>query len=183
MSTKRKSQLQDVLGGRSADEVAAARAEDVRVTAILRRARTRPMKSDANLDSARRSAEFMTKMRLGSERALERRIQRRELVTKDDLVAMLSGRRRWVNDALKAGRLFSLTAPFGYEYFPAFYADDRYELRALGRVAKVLKGLPSESKYFFFTTISNRLGMTPLEALAQGRTREVVTCAIGFAES
>lgn len=175
--------LQVGLGSPSADEVAAARAEDVKVAAILRRARTGPMESDDNPDLARRSAEFMTKMRLGSERALARRIQSKELVSKDQLIAMMGGRRRWVNEALKAGRLFSLTAPSGHEYFPAFYADDNYELRALGRVAKALKGLPSESKHFFFTTISNRLGMTPLEALALGRTKEVVTCAVGFAES
>lgn len=183
MSAERKSKLLGMLNGLPADEVAAARAEAVKVAAILRRARTRLMESDANPDSARRSAEFMAKMRLGSERALARRIESKELVSKDELIAMLGGRRRWVNEALKAGRLFSLTPPSGLEYFPAFYAEDSYELRALGRVAKVLKGLPSESRYFFFTTISNRLGITPLEALGQGRTMEVVTCAVGFAES
>lgn len=183
MSTKRKSKLEDGLDGPSADELAAAAAEDVKVAAILRRTRTAPKKSDANPDSARRSAEFMAKMRLGSEQALARRIERNELVSKDEFIAMLGGRRRWVNEALKAGRLFSLTAPSGLEYFPAFYADDSYELRALGRVAKVLKGLPSESRYFFFTRISCRLGMTALEALALGMTSEVVVCAVGFAES
>jgi hypothetical protein len=183
MSTKRKTQLLGVLDGPSADELAAARAEDVKVAGILRRARTRPVESDANPDVARRSAEFMTNMRLGSERALARRIQSRELVTKGDLVAMLSGRRRWVNAALRAGRLFSLTGPSGIEYFPAFVADDSYELKALGRVTKALQGIPGASKYFFFTTISNRLGMTPLEALAHGRTADVVVCAVGFAES
>lgn len=125
----------------------------------------------------------MTEMRLGSERALVRRIQSKELVSKEDLVAMLGGRRRWVNDALRAGRLFSLTGPSGLEYLPAFYADDSYELRALGQVTKALEGLPSESKYFFFTRISSRLGMTALEALALGKTAEVVVCAVGFAKS
>lgn len=69
------------------------------------------MESESNPDSARRSAEFMTKMRLGSERALARRIESKELVSKDELIAMLGGRRRWVNEALKAGRPFSLTPP------------------------------------------------------------------------
>lgn len=183
MSTKRKSELEDGLDGPSADELAAAAAEDVKVAAILRRTRTAPMESDANPNSARRSAEFMAKMRLGSERALARRIQSRELVSKDEFIVMLGGRRRWVNDALKDGRLFYLTAPSGLEYFPAVFADARYERRALGRVAKALDGLPSESKYFFLTSISNRLGMTALEALAQGRTAEVVVCAVGFAKS
>lgn len=183
MSTKRKTKLLSVLDGLPADEVAAARVEDVKVAAILRRARTAPMESDASPDVARQSADFMTKMRLGSERALARRIQSRELITKGDLVVMLSGRRRWVNAALRAGRLFSLTGPSGIEYFPAFVADDSYELKAFGRVTKALQGIPGASKYFFFTTISGRLGMTPLEALALGRTTEVVVCALGFAKS
>lgn len=182
MSAERKSKLLGLLDGLPDDEVAAARAEGLKVAAILRRARTRPMESDGNPDSARRGAEFMTKMRLGSERALARHIESKELVSKDELIAMLGGRRRWVTEALKAGRLFSLTAPSGIEYFPAFYSDDSCELRAIGRVAKVLKGCPV-NRGTFFTTISKRLGMTPLEALAQGRTREVVTCAVGFAES
>lgn len=183
MSTKRKFKLRDGLRSPSADEVAAARAEDVKVAAILRRARTAPIESDASPDLSRRSEEFMTEMRLGSEQALARRIESKELVSKDEFIAMLGDRRRWVNEALKAGRLFYLTAPSGLEYFPAFFADARYKRRALGRVAKALDGIPGASKYFFFTTISDRLGMTPLEALALRRTTEVVVCALGFAES
>lgn len=183
MSPKREPKLPHILDGISADEVTAARAQDVKVTAILRRARTEPTRSKVHPDSARRNAEFMDKMRLGSERAMARRIESKELVSKDELIAMLGGRRRWVKDALRAGRLLLLVAPSGLEYFPAFFADDRYDRRALGEVVQALDGLPSESKYYFFTRNSSRLKMTALEALAQGRTMEVIACALAFAET
>jgi hypothetical protein len=183
MSSKREPKLPKVLDGISAEEVTAAWAQDVKVTAILRRARTEPTQSKVHPDSARRNAEFMNKMRLGSERALARRIESKELVSKDELIAMLGGRRRWVNDALRAGRLFLLEAPSGGQYFPTFFADDRYDRRALGRVVQAIKGLPNQSKYYFFTRNSSRLKMTALDALAQGRTMEVIACALAFAES
>lgn len=181
MSTKRKSELANILDGIPADEVTAARAQDVKVTAILRRARTGDKESEVNPDSARQNAEFMDKMRWGSARALARRIKNKEVVSKDELVAMLGGRRRWVNEALRAQRLFSLKGPAGLEYFPAFFADDSYDRRAVGKVAQALDGLPNESKYYFFTRNSNRLKMTALEALAQGRSIEVIACALVFA--
>lgn len=183
MPTKRKPKLSDVVNGRPAGKLAAARTQDASVAAILRRARTRPLVSEADPDSARQSAEFMAEMRLGSLCALARRIQSKELVSKDELIVMLGGRRRWVNDAIRAGRIFSITAPSGLEYFPAFFADYSNEPRALAKVVKVLEGLPNESKYFFFTSKSLRLNMTPLEALGQGMTFEVVNCAVGFAHS
>jgi hypothetical protein len=182
MSTKRKSKLANGLDGIPADEVAAARAQDATVATILRRARTQPQESEVNPDSARQNADFMEKMRLGSARALARRIGNKELVSKEEFIAMLGGRRRWVNEALRAQRLFSLKAPSGLEYFPAFFADDRYDRRALCRVVHALEGLPDESKYFFFMRKSTRLQATALEALAQGRTMEVVACALGFTQ-
>lgn len=183
MSTKRKSKLVNVFDGIPTDEVAAAREQDAKVATILRRARTEPKESEVNPDSARLNAEFMTKMRLGSAHGLARCIARKELVLKDEFIAMLGGRRRWVNEALRAQRLFSLKSPSGLEYFPAFFADTRYDRRALNRVVHALEGLPDESKYFFFTRNSSRLKMTALQALAQGRTMEVVACALGFAET
>lgn len=107
MSTKRKSKLVNILDGIPADEVAAALAQDVKVAGILRRVRTEPKESQVNPNSARRSAQFMDEMRLGSERALARRIESKELFSKEELVAMLGGKRRRVNDALRAGCLFS----------------------------------------------------------------------------
>ena len=183
MSSKRSDKLLIDLASFPAAEVATAEAEDVRVAAILRRARTSQVRAGAGHESVRRNAEFMDKMRLGSARALAHSIENKELVSKDEFIALLGGRRRWVNEASRARRLFSLKDPSGLEYFPAFFADERYDLRALGKVVRALVGLPDESKYYFFTRKSSRLKMTALEALAQGRTVEVVACALGFAES
>lgn len=183
MSTKRNSKLANRLDGIPADEVAAAQAEDAKVSAILRRARAVPKVSDLKSGWPQQNAEFMAKIRLGSALSLARRIECKELVSKDEFIALLGGRRRWVNEALRAQRLFLLVAPSGVEYFPAFFADDRYDRRALGKVSQALNGLPSESKYHFFTRNSGRLKTTALEALAQGRTMEVVACALGFADA
>ena len=183
MSTKRNSKLANRLDGVSADKVAAAQAEDAKVSAILRRARAVPKVSDAKSGWPQQNAEFMAKMRLGYARSLAKRIECKELVSKDEFIALLGGRLRWVNDALRAGRLFSIEDALGQVYFPAFFADASYDRRALGKVTHALEGLPGESKYFFFTRKSTRLRATPMEALAQGRTMEVVSCALAFADT
>lgn len=164
------------------EELAAAQAEDVKVKAILRNARKGQATSVTTPESVEANAEFMKGMRAGSERALLSRIKRKELVTKEELIERLGGKRRWVSEALRAGHLFSLQSPSGVDYFPAFFADDSYDRRALGKVSQALIGLPGASKYFFFVHKSTRLQMTALEALAQGRTMEVVACAIAFAQ-
>jgi hypothetical protein len=124
----------------------------------------------------------MDELHRGSERALLSRIERKELIPKEELIEKLGSNLRWVRDALRAGRLFCVLSPSGIEYFPAFFAEDRYDRRALGKVAQALVGLPGPSKYYFFETKSTRLKMTPLEALALGRVMEAVACAVGFAE-
>lgn len=164
-------------------EVKKAESDDLRVAAILSRARTGPVRAKATLESVRQNAEYMDKMHLGSARAMARRIASKEIVAKDEFIALPGIRRRWVNEALRARRLFSLKDPSGLEYFPAFFADERYDRRALGKVVQALEGLPDESKYYFFTRNSSRLKMTALKALAQGRTIEVVACALGFGAS
>ena len=181
MSSKRRSKLPVDLASLPADDVAEAQAQDVMVAAILRRARTGQVQAGASHKSVRRNAEFMGTMRSGSDRALLRRVKNKELISIDELIEKLGGKRRWVNEALKAGRLFSVKDASGHEYFPAFFADVLYDRSALGKVTKALGGLPGESKYFFFVRKSTRLQATALEALAQGRTIEVVACAVGFA--
>lgn len=170
------------LEGLPPEDIAKALAEDVLVEKILREARSRapgPMVTDK---SSREGEKLMAKMRRASEAALLSRIERGELVTQDEMITRLGGNRRWLRDALKAGRVFSLQAPSDANYFPSFFADSSYDRRALGRVAKVLALLPGPSKYQFFTSKSFTLGMTPLQALADGRVKDVLVCASGFAE-
>jgi hypothetical protein len=168
------------LEGLPPEDVAEALAEGIKVEKILREARSRAP-AMATKNSIREGARFMAKMRRASEAALLSRIERGELVTQDELVARLGGNRRWVSDALRAGRVFALHAPSGIDYFPSFFADSSYDRRALGRVSKVLALLPGPSKYHFFTNKSFTLGMTPLQALAEGRVKDVLVCASGFA--
>ena len=113
MSIQRNSKLANRLDGIPADEVAVALVEDANVSAILRRARAVPKVTGAKSDWPQQNAEFMAKMRLGSARSLARRIQSKELVSKDEFIALLGGRQRWVNDALRAGRLFSIVVAPG----------------------------------------------------------------------
>lgn len=155
---------------------------DRRFEEILREARSRPPAPMVTEKSAREAAALMAEFRKGSATALARRIERKELLTAEELVERLGGNRRWVSAALKSGRLFSVQAPSGVDFFPAFFADDSLDRRALGKVAKVLSGLPGASAYHFFVSKSFTLGMTPLEALAGGRVKEVLTTAAGFAE-
>ncbi len=152
------------------------------VEKILREARSRPPAPMVTEKSIRDGERFMAEMHRASEATLLSRIERGELITQDELVTRVGGNRRWVNNALKAGRVFSLQAPSGGGYFPSFFAESSYDRRALGRVSKVLPRLPGPGKYFFFISESLSLGMTPLQALAEGRVQEVLICAAGFAE-
>jgi hypothetical protein len=165
-----------------ADVVAAAIAEDAKVKQILHDARSRPQAPMVTEQSVREGAALMAEFRRGSAAALARRIDNKELITREELVERLGGNRRWVTSAFRGERLFSVQAPSGVDYFPAFYADPSIDRRALGNVAKVLSGLPAASKYHFFVSKSFTLGMTPLEALADGRVKDVLTTAAGFAE-
>lgn len=162
------------------DVVTAALAEDAKVEKILRDARSGPPSPPVTKKSMREGAALMAEFRRGSAAALARRIESKELLTREELVERLGGNRRWVTSALKGGRLFSVQAPSGVDYFPAFYADPSIDRQALGRVAKVLSSVPGASKYHFFVSKSFTLGMTPLEALANGRVKDVLTTAAGF---
>lgn len=161
--------------------VTAAVAEDAKTKQILHDARNRSPALTVTEKSKREGAALMSEFRRGSAAALARRIESKELITIEELVERLGGNRRWVMAAQKDERLFSVQAPSGVVYFPAFYADPSIDRRALGTVARVLSGLPAASKYHFFVSESFTLGMTPLEALAQGRAKEVLITAAGFA--
>ena len=164
------------------DEVAKALSEDLAVEKILRDARRRPPAPMTTAKSIRNGEKFRTEMHRISQATLLSRIERGEVISRNELVTRLGGNRRWVREALTAGRLFALHAPSGGDYFAAFFADATYDRRSIGRVARVLAGLPGPSIYHFFVSKSVFLGMTPLEALAEGRVNAVLAAARGFAE-
>lgn len=67
--------------------------------------------------------------------------------------------------------------------YPSFYLDSRVDRRKLERVSKALGALPGWEKWRFFTTPKGSLaGLTPLDALKNGKYAEVLTAAAGFAE-
>lgn len=162
--------------------VAAAQAESAKVHAILDKAVKRQPTVVATAASIAANTKVMKALHAGAAKGLIGRIRRKELITKAALIERLGGNRRWVNSALGAGRLFSLQAQSGIEYFPAFFADCSPQRRKLGRVAHALYGLPGPSKYFFFVTKFTSLQMSPLEAIALGRMSEVMECALGFGQ-
>lgn len=181
MTKEQKVSLPVDLSSLPPEEVAQAMAAAGVVEQFLRDVRTLPPAPMHSVKSIREGEKFMEKLRLGSEDALLSRIDSGDLIARDVLVTRLGGNHRWVNNALKAGRIFSLQVPSGVDYFPSFFADSTYDRSALGRVSKVLALLPGPSKYFFLTTKSLMLGMTPLEALVEGRVKDVLVCASGFA--
>lgn len=183
MAPRRKRILPIDLSTLPPDVVAAAQAESEKVQAILAVAAKRPPTNVANAVSIAANAKIMKALHAGAAKKLIGRIRRKKLITKEELIEQLGGNRRWVNSALRAGRLFSLQAPSGIEYFPAFFADCSLRRRKLGRVAHALNGLPAPSKYFFFVTKFTSLQMSPLEAITLGRMSEVMECALGFAQA
>ncbi len=154
--------------------------EDAKVQAILYSARSRRPAAPASEKSLNDSAIFMTAMSAGSERFLRDSIVRGELLTEDQLADQISSR-QWVRYARNSGRIFTIQSAEGVSYFPAFFACSLQERRILGRVTKILSGLPGPSVFHFFSTESTMLGLTPLEALADGRVADVVLVAKGFA--
>lgn len=174
--------VQSALANFSAEEIAEALAEDRKVERILHVARKRPASPMVTEQSVREGAAIMAEFRAACQAAMVSRIELEELFTKEELIERLGGNRRRVNAAVAAGRLFSLQAPSGIEYYPAFFADGSNDRRALGRVANALTGLPGPIGYHFFVSKPFTLGMTPLEALAEGKIKAVLNCAVDFAQ-
>ena len=166
----------------SLDEAAAALNEDYMVTEILRQARI-DVRTSLNVSPSDGAVAFMEEMRQSSGPAVLSQIESGELITLDDLVHRIGGNRQWVNYAVHTGRIFSLRAPTGADYFPSFFAVSLPHRRKLAIVAKLLRRLPAASQQYFFLTKRISLGVTPLEAVMQGRMNEVVRAATSFAMS
>jgi hypothetical protein len=178
-SIKRHSEVSRTLSTFSKQEVATALEEDGRVQKILQTARSQRPGTPITAKTKREATAFMVRMRAGSERALRRGINRKELLTIDELISRIGGNRQWVSYALRTGRLFSIQDSSGVQYFPSFFAGPLSRRRLLGQVAKILAGLPERSQLHFFVS----LGGTPLDALNQGRLHEVRQAAISFKEN
>lgn len=93
----------------------------------------------------------------------------------------------WSTQELQAAealdRVFHLVAG-GVLQYPAFYVHfDARGRRQLAAVCQLLGDLPGGSKWQFFTGGKGSLsGLTPVEALREGKLRRVRATAQGFAE-
>lgn len=105
-----------------------------------------------------------------------------QLVSEVELLKSLNCSTESIANAVADGTLFFVVKD-GQRMYPSFFADLSHKRRQLAAVAKLLKGLDGFTKWQFFVTGKGSLGgLTPLEALLQGKLRQVKTTAEGFAE-
>ena len=106
-----------------------------------------------------------------ADRQLGALLRKGELLEPAELAVRLHWTRQALSKALAAGRVFFVEL-HGTRYYPAFFADPRYERRQIEAVSKALGDLPGGAKLAFMTTPKASLaGHTPLEALAGGELR------------
>jgi hypothetical protein len=99
--------------------------------------------------------------------ARKRLADKGELLSSTELASRLQVSRQAINQRVGTGSLFFLEGPNGATYFPAFFADEKYEKRALGRITRALEGQSGANKWLFFTSPRVSLGgLTPLDILA-----------------
>ncbi len=105
-----------------------------------------------------------------------------QVLPSKEICETLSFTRQALSKAVKEHRMFAVAVGSNRRY-PAFYTDTRLDRQQLESVAKELGSLPGWSKWQFFTTPKASLGgVTPLDALRNGRFTEARRAAIGFAE-
>ena len=122
-------------------------------------------------DAARRGAEH-----------LESLVGSNDLLESSAFSAELGWTRQALSKALGAHCVFYVEVR-GSRYYPAFFADSRYERRQLEAFSKALGDLPGSAKLLFMTTPKASLdGLTALQALERGRHEAVRTAAAGFAQ-
>lgn len=108
-------------------------------------------------------------------------IQTGRLVSGAQLRQKLQISAQALSAALKKTRIFAVLGPSGEYLYPAFFADQKFDRRALERVSQTLGQLPGASKWDFFTTARLSLGgKTVLQALEKGKVDAVLDAANAF---
>ncbi len=128
---------------------------------------------------ANRKADSATRK---SSRYLKTLIEAQTLMNPAEFAARMCWTRQALSKALKSGRVFFVEFQ-GSRYYPAFFAESRYDRRHLEAVSKLLGDLPGATKLQFMSTPKGSLGgLTPLEALAKGHFAATKVAAEGFAQ-
>ena len=120
-----------------------------------------------------------------AERERRRLVGTKQFITSTEIVMHLGLSRQALSQAVRTRRIFSVRLRNDDKhYFPAFYADDRFERRAIERVSRALGDLDGWAKWVFFTTPKGSLAKrTPLQAVAAGEVDLAVRTAHGFVEN
>lgn len=164
-------------------EAATKKLSELRVAILNEEAGKSSARAMETAESISAGKAFIEKMRQDADAKQAERILHHELLTSAELQAALGISRQSISTAVNDRRFFAILGPAGKNYYPAFYADSRYDRKAIERVSKRLGSLPGAVKYHFFTSKSHQLeGKTPLEALADGKEEKVLVAAAGYAE-
>lgn len=118
-----------------------------------------------------------------ADRATDEMVRKRELLESAAFAARLGWTRQALSKALTARRVFFVEHR-GTRYFPAFYADKRYDRRHLEAITKLLGDLPGGAKLQFFRNSRGSIGKrTPLQALERGQLTDVKAAAESFVQA
>ncbi|MCE3607573.1 hypothetical protein LXA47_28800 [Massilia sp. P8910] len=166
----------------SVAELVKAKLEDEAGTLALRRKHVPSSDEMTTQKSVQTGDALIAQCLHASKESMARRIAKGEFLASGELQRLLHIKRASISAAVKAGRMFAVVGPSGNNYYPAYFADERLDRRALEKVARVLGQLPGASKHYFFTAKSIALNSTPLDALRDGRLEEVLTVATSFTE-
>lgn len=162
--------------------LAQARAEDEIAQRAMHKAESYLDKATTTPQSVREGDALVAQAWAKSNATMASRIANGEFLTSGELQGRLHIKRASISGAVKAGRMFAVIGPSGENFYPAYFADEALDRRALEKVSKSLGTLPASSKHHFFTSKSTLLEATPLEALRKGRVIDVITAAAAFAE-
>lgn len=129
------------------------------------------------------NSRFIDSLKIEAESARAEHIASKKLLPSGAFQEKLGISKQAISKAIKENRMFAILGPSGENFYPAFFAEEKYDRRNLEKVCKALGTLPGASKWQFFTTPKGSLdGKTPLEALALGKIDAVMISAAGFVE-
>jgi hypothetical protein len=104
------------------------------------------------------------------------------LVGEAEFAQSLNWSARSLAKAVASGAVF-VVRQGGRQLYPSFFADQSLKRRQLVAVTRLLRDLDGFTKWQFFVGGKGYLGgITPLEALREGKLRQVKVAAEGFAE-
>ena len=104
------------------------------------------------------------------------------LVPESELASALGLTAEHIDELVAKGVVFFVERE-GVRLYPSFFIDATLDGKQVATVVKLLGNLGGSSKWQFFSTGKGSLGgLTPVDALRQGKLKQVTIAAEGFAE-